>query len=759
MTGQPDQSRHDHGEQGPVFQSSPSVCRVCHNLCGIRVDTEDGRVVRITGDNDNPLFHGYTCVKGRSHAGLYEHPERLLRPMKRRPDGTFAPIPLADAIGEIAARIEAIIDRHGSRAVAMYRGTSVGFEHAANVVMTDAFMRAIGSPMLFDTYTIDQPGKFLAKAHHGNWMAPNHAVHQPDVALIVGNNPLVSHQGVFGNPGDHFRDLARRGGKVIVIDPRVTETAKRATIHLQIRPGEDAAVLAAMVQVILAEGRYDIPFVAENATGVDALRNAVGPFTAEVAAHRADVLEEDIVAAARMFAAARRGYGCVGTGANMSGDGTLVEYLVLCLDTLCGHWLRAGERVANAITIHPAAAHPPKAQALPPYPAADGSDKLRVRALGRCVVGLPTAALADEILLEGEGQIRGLLCLQANPLVAWPDQLKTIDALRSLELLVQTDVRLWPATQFAHYVIAPTLPLEMSGTTLAQDFAGAATNNVSVPASYAQYTPAIVEPPADAEVIEQWALLCRLAQALGRKLEVHAGFGPLGPDDVPVSLDMSCVPASDELLDIVHAGSRVPLEEVKRHPHGAFFPDPVVYVEPRDPDWQGRLDLANAEMVASLGRVAGGWQDPDEEFPYRLIGRRMMHVYNSPTPATPANRPPYNPAFMHPGDLEELDVADGDVVTIRSARASILGVVRSDTTVRRGVVSMSHCYGDVPERDEDVRTAGSPTTRLLANDVEYDRYSGQPRMSNIPIRVEPRRVHQPKLTAETNDNSPERPLM
>jgi anaerobic selenocysteine-containing dehydrogenase len=214
-------------------------------------------------------------------------------------------------------------------------------------------------------------------------MAPGVGSHDPDVALLVGKNPLVSHLSWCGSPGDMVKDIDARGASLIVIDPRRTETAKRASIHLQTRPGYDALLLAAMIRVIFDEDLYDHDFVAENVTGVEELRRTVALVDPAAAAETAGVPIDDLMRAARMYARAQRAFGTAGTGANMTGDATMVEYLLLCLQSLCGFWLRAGDSVNNATTLTPLSGQPAKAQASPPRPPDSTAEPSRVRGLGQ----------------------------------------------------------------------------------------------------------------------------------------------------------------------------------------------------------------------------------------------------------------------------------------------------------------------------------------------------------------------------------------
>jgi anaerobic selenocysteine-containing dehydrogenase len=264
------------------------------------------------------------------------------------------------------------------------------------------------------------------------------------------------------------------------------------------------------------------------------------------------------------------------------------------------------------------------------------------------------------------------------------------------------------------------------------------------PVPYGQYTPALVDPPVGSDVIEEWQFFYGLAQRMGLKLSLRLlnAWGPRGVEPRITTLDMEQPPTTDELLEMLCEGSRVPLSEVKRHPHGALFPtDPPVRVQPADPATAGRFDVANPVMLAELAEVAGEAPSHDPRFPFRLISRRLPDVLNSTGRDVPrlTRRGRHNAAYMNPGDLDSLGLADGDVVEIASPHASILGIVASAPDVREGAISMAHAFGDAPEHDHALRELGSNTGRLIPVDREYDPYSGLPRMSAIPVDVRPAR--------------------
>jgi anaerobic selenocysteine-containing dehydrogenase len=716
-------------------ETHTSICRFCHASCPILVDVEDGRAVRVLGDKSNPIYHGYTCAKGRALPEQHAHSDRLLHSMKRQADGSYESITSTQAMDEVAEHVTRLIDRYGPRSIALYIGT-YSLPYPAALPMANAFFDTIESPMRFSSATIDQPGKLIAPSLHGGWGGGAQAFTDSDTWMLVGANPTVSKSiGIPSyNPAWYLDDAVKRGMKLVVIDPRRSEAAKKAEVHLQVRPGEDPTVLAGIIRVILSEGRTDEAFLAENADGLERLRREVEPFTPEYVERRADIPASELVRAARVFADGQRGMAQAGTGPNMAARGNLTEYLLLCLNTICGRWLREGEPIPNPGVLLP----PIKAKA-----------QLRVRGFANTMAGLPTAALADEILLEGEGQVKALFCLGGNPMAAWPDQEKTYAAMQKLDLLVTLDIKMSSTSKLASYVIAPKLSLEQPGMSLPSESLTPYAMGYSIP--YGQYAPKLVDPPAGSDLLEEWEFFYGLAQRMERPLTIQAAYS-WGPDlEVPAytALDMETKPETDEVFEMLTKNSNVPLAEVKRYPHGHVFEETAARVGPKDSDCETRLELANQTMMSELAEVAAEDFTPDESLPFLLTARRLLDVHNSAGRDIEklVRKYRHNPAFMNPDDLAMLGIAPGELVEIRSNHGAISGVAEAEANVRRGVVSMPHCFGDAPTKENDarVREIGSNTGRLTPVDRDYDPYTGMPRMSSIPVSI--RRIDEKAFAA------------
>jgi len=705
-----------------------TMCRICTNSCALRVEIEDNLVVKVQGDPEDPLFGGYSCVKGRVQGSFLRDPSRLLHSLKRQPDGSYVEIPVDKAMDEIADRVAALVERDGPRAIAGYSGTmAAAATSATSLPMGAAFLRELGSAMHFTPTAIDKGGKLSARSMLGFWNAPPQGFDRPEAILLLGINPLVTYTGFpAGSPGAWLRKTLSSGCRLIVIDPRRTEVAAKAHWHLQARPGHDVPIVATMIRTILAEGLADLDFCDRHVTGMDRIQEAVSGFVPDTVAHHAGIDVDDLVAATRAYASARRGYSMAGTGPSMSGCSTLVEYLLLVLDTLCGRWLRAGERLPNRpVNLPPSDAY---ADVRPPDDDWRIGEAMRVRQLHGSRAGLPTAALPEEILTPGPGRVRALISWGGNPAVAFPDQRRTLAALDDLELLVQVDPWMSATARRAHYVIAPTMPLEVAASNMQFDFymvrnvAGYGTDR-----SYAHYTPAIVTPPEGSDLIEEWEFFHGLMIRLNLPVTVvpHGGTEPVG---------IHGQPTTTELIKTLSQGSRVPFDEVAATPGGRLF-ETDAFVQPGRPDRHARLDVGNARMLQELLT----WivvVNTIHNHRMRLVCRRDNHTYNTSAKSPLTDKGvPYNPAYMSPGDLDNLGIAEGESVWITSATGRIPGVAHADPSLRMGVVSMTFGYGLGTDSDREFRTVGSSPSRLVAVDDVFDPFTGQPQMSNVPVTV------------------------
>ncbi len=708
-----------------VVETKDSFCRICHAACPVEVDIENNRVVEIRGIKDDPLFEGYTCIKGRQLPDQMHDPNRLRASYRKAADGHFEEISSSDALDEIAAKLAAIIDEHGPAAVASYTGTG-GYQNSVALGAARGFHKGIGSRSIYTSVTIDQPAKSMIPGVIGWWEGGFNNFRDADVIMAVGYNPMVSSYGATGglqgtNPYTVMRRAKERGMNLVVIDPRKTELASFADIHLQLKPGEDPALLAGLLRVILTEGLHDQEFCDQWVDGLADLEAAVEPFTPAFVAERCEVDADDIVAAARMFAAGPKGTAGTGTGPNMAPNSMLTEHLAIALNVVCGRVNREGDELESGLLLHPDT--PNRAQAIAPKDPRTGP-KHRFRGLRGYRGEMLATVLAEEILEEGEGQVRALIVNGGNPAVAFPDQALTMQALKEIELLVVIDHRMTASAEEADYVIAPTLSLERADVPHLMD------RWLTQP--YTNYTDAVIEP--DGDVLNEWEVFWGLAKRMETAMPMLGG--DLAELDEPTDHDA---------IAYMYAQARKPIEEFRTE-RRQVHPDLAKVVKPADPDCTAKFAVGAEVMMTRLADVfdqATGAElmegYVEGQFPFRLVSRRLKATLNSLGPELPglARKGTTNPAFMNPADLDELGVEPGDLIDITSTVGSITGVCEAAPDVKRGVISMAHSWGDGSLEDDKVRDIGVPTSRLTSTTACYDDMTGMAVLSAIPVNVVP----------------------
>ncbi len=694
--------------------------------CGVVVTVDaDERLVEIRGDHDDPQTLGYACFKGLKATEGHNSPERILHPLRRRPDGSFERIAAGQALDEIAARLDRIRASDGPEAIAGYKGGGAFFT-GSSVMMLNAFLAALGSPKAFSSVTIDQSSKAVAAGRIGIWPPGRVPFHRGDVFLIVGGNPLVSvSTGGFDlrNPAKRLREARARGMKLIVIDPRRTETARAADVFLQPLPGEDCAILAGLIHVILERGWHDREFCERHADHVEALREAVAAFTPAHVAARARVPEEKLVEVAELFAhRCSRGAAAGSTGPDMSPHGNLAEHLIECLNVICGRFLREGERLDNPGAI--AARRPRRAQVVPAPRWWERGYRSRLGDFGLLDGELPTGTLADEILEPGPGQVKALLVHGGNPVSAIPDQRKVVRAFEALDLLVTIEPFMTVTARLSDYILPPTLQYERADLPLF------VYESLITPEPYTRYTPPVARPPGGAEVRDDHVYFWELSRRLGLRLE-HFG----------VPLDMETPPTTDELLAIAARHAPVDFDALRAAERGLRMDGEPQYVEPGDPASPHRFSLLPADVAAELRDVASrvpgieGVEVDGRSFRYRLAVRRLRDAVNSAGLNLPSirRRLPSNPAYMNPDDMKAEGLRDGDGVLIESPHGAIRARAAADPTLRSGVVSVPHGFGGLPD-DEDGAERGVAVNLLLSLE-QREAINAMPRMSGVPVNL------------------------
>lgn len=716
-------------ETAPLREAT-SFCRICGGGCGTRlkIDAND-RIVDIRGDKEQPMSRGYACFKGLQAEEAHHGPARLLHPLKRKADGTYEQIPLEQALDEIAAKLRPYYDSGNPDAIALFNGngsTPCSSAHG----MHYSFMASLGSQSHFTTLTIDQSSKLVAFERMGGWPAGLHAIDQSDVTIYFGANPLISHSAlgsVTADPVKRLRTSVQDGLKLIVVDPRRTETAHFATLMVQPLPGQDTAIAAALIRIVLDEGWHDADFCERYVApgGVAALRAVVDPFTEDFVEQRAGLPSGQIRTIAEMFARDhKKGAAFTATGPSMAPYSNLMQHMVDALNVVCGRYRRAGDRIAvdmlsPEMPTHEGVIAPPRSwTSAPPS---------RIRGVGRLFREKLSGTLPEEILTPGPGQVRCMIVSGANPANSVPDTRRMVEALDDLDLLVTIDPYMTQTARVSHYILPPKmqyeradLPLSIAGFSL-------------FPENWTQYTPPLLKTPPGSQVVDDWYPFWAIAQRLGFAID-YVGKGPL---------NMEQAPTTDDLLAIRLRGARVELEELKQYPSGRIFDLDTCFVQPPLPENEARFDImpddVRAEMAQFLSMTvsAGDIRSHGKRFTHLLASRRMRDAFNSNGPqlSKVRKRTPYNPAYLNPLDMSELGLSDGDRVRITSDYGEIEAIVEAEEALRSGVVSIAHGWGGLPGDARSNWDGSANVNMLIACDRDVETVNAMPRMSAVPVNI------------------------
>lgn len=705
-----------------------TFCSICSAFCGFEAEIENNSILKFTPDKDHPMSQGFSCSKGRAFPQLLNSKNRYTQCLKRNTSGDMQPVEKGAALDTIAAQLTDIVETHGAQAVGLYYGNGVSFKSFTTPAIS-AWMQGLGSHKLFSTMTIDQPAKLVATGRHGLWAAGGHTFESADVAMLLGNNPMVSGLHMPGGPAGWrpavIKEARKRGLKLIVVDPRRCETAQQADLYLPIKPGTDAFLLAAMINTIVARNLHDAEFIQLHTQDFDALMQRLQMFTLDVASNITGLEVNAISEACDLFAGqiderSKRGQATSGTGPDMGANGNITEHLLKCLNAICGRYNRVGDRVSGSLMTPNMA---PMAAVVPfdfmPAVLNPAANTLRSRVADahQVYLQMPGSTLADEILQPGEGQLKALIIVGGNPVMSMPNGKRMQEALAQVDLLVVIETRETDSCVHADYILPATYGLEREEMTLYNDFLWNA--------PFHQYSDKVVNAPADAS--EEWLYLAELAKRMNIKM-------PLAGGELNVE-----TPSLSNLMDCLHAdgATKIPVRELCEHEGGKIF-EQYAALEVRE-GFEGmddKLQLmptgVNTEFDELLNPPAILAREADQDF--LLICRRNKHVYNSMCHEVGSGANTDNPAYMHPDDIAALGAQEGQQINLRSSYGSICAVLKKDTTLRRGVVSSSHSFGSQVNAENQARFAS--VSNLLDCAYSNDPHARMPIMSAVPIAVE-----------------------
>src|SRR5436190_21982849 len=433
-----------------------TFCRICEAHCGMVATVEDGRVTQLRPDPDHPLSSGYACPKGIAMTDVQNDPDRVLHPLRKTADGEFERVSWQEALADIGTRVRAVRERHGPKSIGWYMGNPGAFSYS-HTLWVKGFLDGLGSPHYYTAGSQDVNNRFAASAllYGSPLVVPIPDLARTSFLLMLGANPMVSHGSVLSAPRirDQLIEITDRGGRIVVVDPRRTETARQFE-HLPIRPDADAWLLLSMLQVIFEEGLADQVALARDASGGEELARRAAAFTPERAAEMTGIEPDRIREIARAFASAPSAVAYGRTGSCLGRFGTLVAYLLDALNAVTGNLDRPGGAVFGR----------------PPLALDEIGEKIGLATYGKIrsriggypdVIGnLPATLLPDEITTPGKGQIRAFFVSAGNPVLSVPDGTALERALGELDLMVSLDFYGNVTNRHADYVLAAHTFLE-----------------------------------------------------------------------------------------------------------------------------------------------------------------------------------------------------------------------------------------------------------------------------------------------------------
>ena len=692
------------------------TCPLCEATCGLAITLDGDHVTQVRGDADDVFSHGFLCPKGVSIKQLHEDPARLRAPLVKQPDGSFAEASWDEAFALIAARLPAIAAEHGKDAVAAYVGNP-NAHTLAGMIYGRALLKGLGTKNVFSASTVDQYPKQAACAHMfgGGSLVPVPDLDRTGYLLMLGANPAASNGSLMTAPDvrGRLQAIRDRGGKVVVVDPKRTRTAKLADEHVWIRPGTDALLLFALIHVVFADG-LAAPLDDGLYAGAETVASLSRDFTPDAVAGPTGVPAATIRRLARELAGAERGAVYARIGTTTQEFGTTASWLVDVLNAVTGNLDRPGG------AMFPLPAHGRRGEGRG-RGARFGRWSSRVRGAPEVFGELPVACLAEEIETPGEGQVRALVTIAGNPVISTPNADRLRGALASLDFMVSVDLYVNDTTRHADVILPGTSPLQKAHYDLA--LYGLAVRNV------ANWSDPVL--PLDGP--DEWETILRLAGAA-------AGAGPNA--DVAALDEMVASTAAaaagvepdpalrgpERVVDAMLRGGAygLSLADLRAAPHGIDLGP----LEPRLPEVlktpSGKVELAAEPLVADVERLHGALARDADGDGMVLIGRRHLRSNNSWMNHLPllASGPDRCTAQLSPADATRLGILHGQRVRVSARTGAIELPAEVTDDVMPGVVSIPHGWEHA-------------NSNVLADERLVEPLTGTAVLNGIPVEVAP----------------------
>lgn len=712
------------------------TCNLCEAMCGLRIETSGGRVTSIRGDEEDPFSKGHICPKAVALQDLHEDPDRLRQPVRRTATG-WEPISWEEALDETARRLHAIQREHGKDALGVYVGNPTVHDHGA-MLFLPLLLRALRTRNRFSATSVDQlPHHLAAYLMFGHqFLIPIPDIDHTRYMLILGANPLASNGSLMSAPGvrGRLKAIQQRGGKVVVVDPRKTETAHVADEHVFIRPGTDALWLFSLLHLLMEGAGAKMGRLAALSDGLATLRELARDFTPEYAEAHTGVPAETTRRIARELSASESAV-CYGrVGVSMHAFGAMCQWLINVINLVTGNFDRQG----GALFTRPAfdLVHGPKAISM--GRGSIGRWKSRVRGLPETSGELPVAVLGEEILTEGSGRIRAMITSAGNPVVSTPNGRQLDKAFASLDFMVCVDPYINETTRHAHIILPPSTQLERSHYDIA--FHALAVRNT------AKYSPPLFAPSPGSK--HDWEIFLELKHRLEtlrgeprvRGELTYRTLKALGPDGI-LELGLRAGPYGTRLRPFRKG---LGLAKLKEQPHGVDLGPLQPSVPERLATRDHHIQLAPELMVADVQRLrqtfpaGAGMSDPGTML---LIGRRHLRDNNSWLHNVPrlVSGKPRCTLMVHPEDARRLGLHEGGEAVVTSRVGEVRAPVTVTDEVMPGVVSLPHGYGHGREGVR-LRVAGEHAG-VSINDLTDDRFldalSGNAAFSGVQVHVKP----------------------
>ena len=705
-------------------------CGVCEASCGLEATIEHGKLLEIRPDPTHPNSAGFGCVKGTRFGDVLDDPDRLREPMQRQPDGTFTPVTWDVALDDIGRRLGSVIRQHGKTSVGVALGNPTGWNYGA-FLLVFGMAAALKTQHFFTAGSVDINNYWVVghTLYGHNLLTPFPDFDRQDFTLILGANPVVSHGSMMtvGRVRERLLGITKRGGRVVVVDPRRSETAKLFE-HVPIRPDSDPWLLAALLKVILDERLTDDRYLAELTTGVSFVHDLVRDVELARAAAETGIEQDTIAALARDFARAERACVYGRCGSSTGQFSTLTKYFIDVLNIVTGNLDRPGGTTFSRPMLD--------AELFTRLFSLDGYDRWRTRVDGLPeVLGTsPLATMAREILTPGPGQLRALIGVSSNFATTSPNSRETERALDTLDLFVSLDPYLTETNRHAHYVLPPKLLLEREGFPLFGQL------HYGVP--NAQWTPALVTAPDG--VRDDWWILDQICKRIGLLPSPAPGaqlMGKLGlrlPPHVGVDVFMR-LGRDGDLFGLRRRG--ISRKKLMRTNGAVQLADraPTGVLPKRLRTKSKRIELAHQLYADEMSRLTARTSTVDEAHPLRLFTIRENRSQNSWLHNIPSLLGGRTCALrIHPDDAAHRGVTTGAEVWIASAWGEITAQAQVTDEVMPGTVGLPPHFGHEGGWRTANAAGGGRYNDLVPSEPQHlDLVSGNAWFNGIGVEVTP----------------------